>query len=167
MERMSAMLWPHAQSRASTNSRVKVASHSASGAVMVTSQTWSLTQLAFLALEPADDRLGGLGVPSHGAPACDDLAVVADAYPPAGHLLAVGMQDEVHRALRTHRSIQGGVPAHEDLVVPQAQLTAPVVTAVLDINASGEGFQVDQLALLVEPNLLERDQFLAVLGRLP
>jgi hypothetical protein len=37
----------------------------------------------------------------------------------AGHLLAVRVQHEVHRALGADGLVVGGVPAHQDLVVPQ------------------------------------------------
>src|SRR5215469_2158079 len=42
---------------------------------------------------------------------------------------AVRVQHEVQGALGADRSVVGRVPAHEDLVVPQAKLAAPVVAA--------------------------------------
>jgi integrase len=51
-------------------------------------------------------------------------SVVAEADPAAGHVQAVGVEHEVHGALRPDGAVVGRVPAHEDLVVPQPQFSA-------------------------------------------
>src|SRR5512133_1526938 len=117
MVRMGWKLCLEAPSRSVTSRRVNSTSQFGSGAVMMTSQTSSggggilLLQLA--------DQLPGVGVgPGYAAPAGDDVAVVAEPDPAAGGADAVGVQDEVHGALGADRAVVGGVPAHQDLVVP-------------------------------------------------
>src|SRR5512132_3459666 len=131
MVRMGAKLWPEAHSRSITRRRVNSTSQSGSGAVMMTSQTSSAAG-GILLLQLAN-QLPGIGLgPGHAAPAGDDVAVVAEPDPAAGGADAVGVHDEVHGALGANRAVAGGVPAHQDLVVPQAKLAAPQVAAFLD-----------------------------------
>src|SRR5215207_11074441 len=166
MVRMGAKLWPEAHSRLFTSRRVNSTSQSGSGAVTMTSQTSSAAG-GILLLQLANQLPGvGLG-PGHAAPSSDDVAVVAEPDPAAGGADAVGVHDEVHGALGADRAVVGGVPAHQDLVVPQAQLAAPQVAAFLDRPAAGGGFDLDEFAVLVEVDRLGPDVLDAASGGLP
>ena len=44
----------------------------------------------------------------------------------------VRVERKVHCPLGTYRPLSGRIPAHENLVIPQPQLTTPVVTAFFD-----------------------------------
>src|SRR6266545_460729 len=142
MDRTGAKLWPEAQSRSRISLRVNSTSQSGSGAVMMTSQTSSTTSCLLL-LELADYLSSLVLSPSQAAPPGHDLAVVAQADPSTGHADAVGMHDEVHGALGTDGTVAGGVPPHEDFVVPEAKFTAPKITAVLDRPSTRSGFDLD------------------------
>ena len=132
----------------------------------MTSQTSSAAGSVLL-LQFAD-KLSGLGLgPGHAAPSSDDVAVVAQSDPSAGGVDAVGVHHEVHGALGADRAVVGGVPAQQDLVVPQAKLAAPQVAAFLDWPAASGGLDLDQLAVLVEVDRLGPDVFDAASGGLP
>src|SRR5215211_7723907 len=166
MVRMGAKLWPEAHSRSITSRRVNSTSQSGSGAVMMTSQTSSAGG-GILLLQLANQFPGiGLG-PGHAAPAGDDIAVVAEPDPAAGGADAVGMHDEVHGALGADRAVAGRVPAHQDLVVPEAQLAPPQVAAFLDRPAAGGGLDLNQFAVLVEVDRLGPDVLDTASGGLP
>src|SRR4051812_1479320 len=117
MDRMALSTCPEAHSRASTSVRTNSVSHSASGAVMVTSQASSTVDQP-LRLEVLDRGTRIAFTAGHGAPAADHCALVAQADPASPHAEAMRMQDEIHGALRADRAVDGRVPAHEDLVVP-------------------------------------------------
>src|SRR5215207_977989 len=159
MVRMGWKLCPGAYRRSITSRRVNSTSQSGSGAVMMTSHTSSAGG-GMLLLQLAD-KLSGLGFgPGHAAPAGDDIAVVAESDPSSGGVDAVGMHDEVHRALGANRAVAGGIPAHQNLVVPQAKLAPPQVAAFLDGPPTSGGLNLDQLVMLVEmdrlgPNVLD------------
>src|SRR5918993_3065218 len=166
MVRMGAKLCPEAQSRSVTRRRVNSTSQSGSGAVMMTSQTSSAAG-GILLLQLAN-QLPGIGLgPGHAAPAGDDVAVIAEPDPAAGCADAVGVHDEVHGALGADRAVAGRVPAHQDLVVPQAQLAPPQVAAFLDRPAAGGGFDLDEFAMLVEVDRLSPNVLDAASGGLP
>lgn len=73
----------------------------------------------------------------HRSPPGHDVVVVPDADPASFHAGAVRVEHELHRSLRADRALGGGVPAHEDLVVPEAKLSAPVVPALPRAEAVG------------------------------
>src|SRR4029453_9526971 len=116
---------------------------------MMTSQTSSAAG-GILLLQLVDQLPGLLLGLGHAAPAGDDVAVVAEADPSSGGMDAVGVHDEVHGALGTNRAVAGGVPAHQDLVVPQAQLAPPQVAAFLDGPPASTGLDLDEFVVLVE-----------------
>src|SRR4029450_11861449 len=156
MVRMGWKLCPEAHSRSITSRRVNSTSQSGSGAVMMTSQTSSAGG-GILLLQLANQLPGIVLGPGHAAPAGDDVAVMAEPDPGAGGADAVGVEDEVHGALGADRAVAGGVPAHQDLVVPQTQLAAPEIAAFLDGPAASGGLDLDQLAVLVEMDRLRSD----------
>src|SRR5512132_3493256 len=166
MVRMGAKLCPEAHSRSVTSRRVNSTSQSGSGAVMMTSQTSSAGG-GILLLQLANQLPGVVLGPGHAAPAGDDVAVVAEPDPAAGGADAVGVHDEVHGALGANRAVAGGVPAHQDLVVPQAKLAAPQVAALLDRPPTSGGLDLDQLVVLVEMDRLGPDVLDATPGGLP
>src|SRR5512132_3718352 len=108
---MGWRLCPEAHSRSVTSRRVNSTSQSGSGAVMMTSQT-SSAAAGILLLQLVDQLPGLLLGLGHAAPAGDDIAVVAESDPSSRGMDAVGMHDEVHRALGANGAVAGGVPAH-------------------------------------------------------
>ena len=113
---------------------------------------------------------GGLGMflgAGEGGVAADDGAVVGEADPAAVGVLALGVQHEEHRALGADVAVGGGVVAHQDLAVPEAQLAAPEVAAAFVLGAALEGFDLDGGAVLGESDGLGGDQLLAFVEGLP
>src|SRR5215472_10009978 len=102
MDWTGAKLWALAQSRCSMSLRLRSFSQPGSGAVITTSHS-SVSVMdvgeAF-ALDQARHRLLGLfaGL-AHGGPPAHDPPVEAEPDPAAGHVQAVRVQHEVHRAL--------------------------------------------------------------------
>src|SRR2546423_4718017 len=94
------------------------------------------------------DGEGLLLGPGHRSPAGDDRAVVAHADPAAGHAEAVLVEDEVHDALGAHRALAGGVPAHENLVVPELHLATPEVAALIERRPTRHSHDVNRVAVL-------------------
>jgi hypothetical protein len=93
--------------------------------------------------------------------------VVAEADPAARQVEAVRVHDEVHRAFGANGAVAGCVPAHEDLVVPQSKLAAPVVAALLFGQAKGHCGYLQEVSLLPDVDLLRGDLLDTVSGRLP
>lgn len=73
------------------------------------------------------------------------------------------MDDEIHRALGPDRAIDRGVPAHQNLVIPQAQLATPQIAAFGDIPASVQRLELDAVAFLTHLDRLGCDQLVAVI----
>ena len=109
------------------------------------------------------DFVAGVG---EGGVAGHDGAVVAVADPAALGVVAVGVHDEEHGALVADVVVGGGVPAHEDVVVPDAQFAAPEVVGDRLLGRELERFDADGLAELLEPDGLGGDD-LSPRERLP
>ena len=99
--------------------------------------------------------------------AADDRAVVGEADPAAVGVLALGVEHEVHGALGADVAVGGGVVAHEDLAVPEAELAAPEVAAAFVLGAALERLDLDGRAVLREADGLGGDQLLAFVEGLP
>src|ERR1700746_3818028 len=168
MDRMGAKLWALAQSRCSTSLRLKSLSHSGSGAVMTTSHSSVMDVGQPFALDQARHRLLGLiaGLAHRGPPA-HDPPVEPEPDPAAGHVQAVRVQHEVEGALGPDRAVVGGVPAHQDLVVPEPQLAAPVVAAFFLAQSAGDGGDLEQFAFLLDLDLLGGDLLVSAARGLP
>jgi hypothetical protein len=104
---------------------------------------------------------------AHGGPSGHDPPVEPEPDPAAGHVQVVRVQHEVHRALGPDRALVGGVPAHQDLVVPQPQLAAPVEAALVFAQAPGDGGDLKQFAFLLDLDLLGGDLLVAATRGLP
>jgi hypothetical protein len=87
-----------------------------------------------LLLQFSDGDRGVLFRARDGAPAGDDLAVVAESDSAAGQVLPVWVQDEVHRALGPYAAVERGVPAHEDL----AQAGGPLGLGAFEFEVRAE-----------------------------
>src|SRR4051794_16211530 len=77
------------------------------------------------------------------------------------------VEEEKHRALRADVAVSGGVPSHEQLIVPKAKLAAPQIATSFVLGASLECLDLHCRAVLREPSRLRRDQFCALIPRLP
>src|SRR5580704_3440584 len=163
MDWTGAKLCALAQSRCSMSVRLKSFSQPGSGAVITTSHS-SVMDVgdAFALDQPGHGLLGFLAGLAHGGPSAHDPPVETEPDPAAGHVQAVRVQHEVHRALGPDRPVVGGVPAHQDLVVPQPQLAAPVVAAFCFAQSAGDGGDLEQVALLLDLYLLGGDLLVAV-----
>src|SRR6266508_6542283 len=146
MDRIGTKLWPAAQSRSRTSLCVNSASQSGSGAVMTTSQT-SSTAGWLLLLELVDESSCFVLGLRHAAPSGHDCSVVAQPDPAAGHVDAMRVHDEVHGPLGPDRAVAGGVPAHQDFVVPQTKFSTPEIAAFIDRPSTSRGLYLDQLAV--------------------
>src|SRR5689334_8895756 len=158
-----------AHSRSSTSWRLNTLSHSGSGAVMTTSHR-SLGGTVYLTAAVDELRHGQLGffaAVSHGREAGHDLVVVAEPDPAPRHVKAVRVHHEVHGALRPDRAVVGGIPAHQDFVVPQAKLPGPVVAAFLDAEPACEGRGVQGGTFLLDLDFLGGDLLDPASGCLP
>src|SRR3954453_3916986 len=102
-----------------------------------------------------------------GGEASDDGSVVGEADPAAVGVVALGVHDEIHGALAADVAVGGGVVAHQDLTIPEAQLAAPEVAAALVLRARIERLDVDRRAVLVEADGLGGDHLLAIVEGLP
>ena len=80
------------------------------------------------------------------------------ADPAAEHVLTVGVDAEEHGAHRADAGVCGGVPAHEDGVVPEAEFAAPEVAAFVEGDVAAVlGVDLDQVAALAERDGLGRE----------
>src|ERR1700731_1945839 len=168
MDLTGAKLCALAQSRCSMSLRLKSFSQSGSGAVMTTSHS-SVMDVgdAFALDEPGHGLLPFLAGLAHRGPPAHDPPVETEPDPAAGHVQAVRVQHEVQRALGPDRAVVGGVPAHQDLVVPQPQLAAPVVAALFLAQPPGDGGDLEQFAFLLDLDLLGGDLLVSAARGLP
>src|SRR6266536_6032279 len=158
MDRTGAKLWALAHSRCSTSLRLKPSSQSGSGAVITTSHSSVIgAGNTFTLDQPCHGLLGFLASMPHRCPHAHDPPVIAQPDPAAGHVQPVRVQYEVHRALGPDRSVVGRVPAHQDLVVPQPELAAPVVAALFFAQPAADRGNLEQVAFLLDFHLLGGD----------
>ena len=125
-------------------------SQSGSGAVIVTSHDVVVGH-AGVSASSEEAGHGGLGLflgAGEGGVAADDGAVVGEADPAAVGVLALGVEHEEHGAFGADVAVGGGVVAHQDLAVPEAQLAAPEVAAAFVLCAALERFDLDGGAVL-------------------
>src|SRR5437588_7090931 len=158
MDCTGAKLCALAHSGCSMSLRLKSFSQPGSGAVITTSHSSVIDVGDPFALDqPGHGLLRFLAGSGPSRPTAHDPPIETEPHPAAGHVQAVRVQREVHDALGPDRAVAGGVPAHQDLVVPEPQLAAPVEAALFLAQSSGDGGDLEQFAFLLDLDLLGGD----------
>lgn len=86
-------------------------------------------------LEGIDELASLVLTMGHRGHAVLDCSVVAHPDPASPEVDAVRVHQQVEDSLRAHGAFVGDAPAHQDLVVPQADLSTPHVAALGLVDA--------------------------------